>query len=127
MSTTAWASSGIRSPRGSAFLRRLSALLVRDELRHRPPVTLPGRPAGIRESSSPPPRPPVQPGPPRFVPPNKLYRGDAEPEDVFGLYTHAQLVRMNQRFVQRLERAFRCGAERRDAACATYRAGTRVL
>jgi hypothetical protein len=125
MLTTAWASSGARSPRNSVFLRRLCALLVRDELRHRPPVTLPGRSAVIRESS--PPRSPIEralPGPQRAARPNKLYCGDAEPEDVFGLYTRAQLVQMNQRFVQRLERAFRRGAERRDAACATYRAGS---
>jgi len=55
--------------------------------------------------------------------PTKLYSGEAEPEDVFGLYTRAQLVRMNRRFTKRLERAFRRGAERPDAACATYRAG----
>jgi hypothetical protein len=130
MFSTVWTSSGVRSPRDRVLLRRLSGLLVRDELRHRPPVTLPGRPAVVRESSTlpQPSRPPaVDRGAPHGTRserrPSKLNSGDAGPEDFFGLYTRAQLVRMDQRFTKRMERAFRRGAEHRDAARATYRAG----
>ena len=131
MLTTVWTFSGARPPRNSVFLRRLCALLALDERRPRPPVTLPGRSAVICELS-PPPRPPRPPRPPvARAPlgpwsehrPGKLNRAEAEPEDVFGLYTRAQLLRMDRRFTRRVERAFRRGAERRDAARATYRAG----
>ena len=126
MLTTVWTLSGAR-PRNSAFLRRLCALLALDERRPRPPITLPGRSAVICELS-PPPRPPRPPvaraplGPWSERRPGKFNR-EAAPEDVFGPYTRAQLVRMDRRFTRRVERAFRRGAERRDAARATYRAG----
>ena len=131
MLTTVWTFSGARPPRNSVFLRRLCALLALDERRPRPPITLPGRSAVICELS-PPPRPPRPPRPPvagaplgpwSVRRPGKLNRAEAEPEDVFGPYTRAQLVRMDRRFTRRVERAFRRGAERRDAARATYRAG----
>ena len=127
MLTTVWTFSGARPPRNSVFLRRLCALLALDERRPRPPVTLPGR-SGVICELSPPPRPPRPPvaraplGPWSERRPGKFNR-EAEPEDVFGLYTRAQLLRMDRRFTRRVERAFRRGAERRDAARATYRAG----
>ena len=130
MLTTVWTFSGARPPRNSVFLRRLCALLALDERRPRPPVTLPGRSGVICELSPPPrsPRPPRPPvtgaplGPWSVRRPGKFNR-EAAPEDVFGPYTRAQLVRMDRRFTRRVERAFRRGAERRDAARATYRAG----
>ena len=52
----------------------------------------------------------------------RVYRCESEPEDgKRGPYSHDQLLQMNARFVQRLERAFANGDESRAAASATYR------
>jgi hypothetical protein len=40
--------------------------------------------------------------------------------DALGPYRYAQLLRMDWKFVQRLERAFRNGTETREAAGASY-------
>jgi hypothetical protein len=43
----------------------------------------------------------------------RIYRRESEPEDGKGPYSHDQLLQMNARFVQRLERAFANGDESR--------------
>ena len=42
------------------------------------------------------------------------------PEDAAGPYSRADLLRMNWRFTQRIERAFRNRTETREAAGASY-------
>ena len=109
----------IRPNRPTAFLRRLCRLLVLDEARHRPPISLPGRPCPVR----PPPLPPVDRAREKWTRldcGSKLY-GPAEPGDERLPYSREQLVRMDERFSQRLERAFAAGEECRASAGATYR------
>jgi hypothetical protein len=107
----------IRPNRPTAFLRRLCRLLVLDEARHRPPISLPGRPRPVQ-----PPPPPVDraSGWVRLDCTSKLY-GPAEPGDERLPYSREQLVRMDERFSQRLKRAFAAGRERRGSAglCST--------
>ena len=109
--------------RATAIQRRLAALLARDEARHRPPVSLPGKPANSASSLKPKPPPTVRVG---FGPQHldlrssRLTAEQPTPEDAFGPYTRAQLLRMNWRFVERIERAFRNGTETREAAGASY-------
>src|SRR5215831_3272361 len=90
----------IRPNRPTAFLRRLCRLLVLDEARHRPPISLPGRPRPVR---SPPPPPPLDRarGWTRLDCDARLYRQDAEPGDERLPYSREQLERMNARYVQR--------------------------
>jgi hypothetical protein len=40
--------------------------------------------------------------------------------DGHGAYAHSELLRMQRRFVERVERAFRNGTETREAAGASY-------
>jgi len=49
--------------------------------------------------------------------------GPSEPDDRFWTYSPAQLLRMDARFVARLERAFRLGREQRSSASACVRPG----
>ena len=51
---------------------------------------------------------------------SRLAAEQPTPEDAFGPYTRAQLLRMNWRFVRRVERAFKRGTETRAAASARY-------
>jgi hypothetical protein len=110
----------LRPNRLDPFLRRLVALLAADAARRQPPpISLPGHPAAA-ESRAPIPPPTIErvQRPPRLDCDARIHRprlGDAR-----GPYDHDRLVRMNARFVARLERAFANGAESREAAGATY-------
>ena len=57
-------------------------------------------------------RPPTQ----RRKPP-----GDAEPDDALGTWPRERLLKMDQRFVDRVEHAFATGRETHAAAAATVR------
>src|SRR5262245_43569909 len=105
----------IRPNRPTAFLRRLCRLLVLDEARHRPPISLPGRPRPVR-----PPPPPVDRarGWTRLDCDTRLYRQDAEPGDERRPYSRERLVQMDKRFSRRLRRAFAAGKELRVSAAA---------
>ena len=60
-------------------------------------------------------------GRPRGRPPHKNGKAaPSEPGDEQGAGTHAELIRMNNRFRTRLLRAFKRGKENRQAAAATY-------
>ena len=103
--------------------RRIAALLARDEVRHRPPVSLPGKPASSASSPKPkpPPAAPTGYGPQHLdLRSSRLTAEQPTPEDAFGPYTRAQLLRMNWRFVERIEQAFRNSTETREAAGASY-------
>jgi len=73
--------------RATAIQRRLAALLARDEARHRPPVSLPGKPANSASSLKPEPPPTVRVG---FGPQHldlrssRLTAEQPTPEDAFG-------------------------------------------
>src|SRR5262245_17108450 len=112
--------------RSSAVLRWLAARLIRDELRRRPPITLAGRPvvAVPAEARPPPPPPPLPPeargwGPNLDCDSRENQNSVPEPGDLIGPYSHEQLLRMHDRFVHRMERAFASGWERR-ASAASY-------
>jgi len=121
--STIHASSGVRPARAIVLLRRL---LLRDEPRRRPAITLPGRPAAVPPSSKP--RTPNL-GWARLPGGRKpdWADGDAsrrpaqerQPDDALPPYTRDQLAAMNDRFVHRLERAFERGQERRASAAAS--------
>jgi hypothetical protein len=51
---------------------------------------------------------------------SRLYRAEASPSDHRGPYSHDKLLRMNARFIARVERAFANGTESRAAASATH-------
>src|SRR5262249_20973546 len=106
----------IRPNRPTAFLRRLCRLLILDEARHRPPISLPGRPRPVQ-----PPPPPVDraSGWVRLDCTWKLY-GPAEPGDERLPYSRERLVWMDKRFSRRLKRAFAAGQELRASAGASY-------
>src|SRR5262245_62314679 len=106
----------IRPNRPTAFLRRLCGLLVLDEARHRPPISLPGRPRPVQP---PPPPPPVDRGWVRLDCASKLY-GPAEPGDERRPYSREKLLQMDKRFSRRLKRAFATGQELRASAGANY-------
>jgi hypothetical protein len=60
-------------------------------------------------------------GRPRGRSPHKNSKAaPSEPGEEQGAYTHAQLIRMHNRFRARLLRAFKRGKENRQAAAATY-------
>jgi hypothetical protein len=107
----------LRPNRLDPLLARLVALLAIDAARRAPPpISLPGQPAAAE------PTPPaaverVQ-RPPRLDCDARIYR--PRPGDARGPYDHDRLVRMNARFVARLERAFANGTESRTAAGAMY-------
>jgi hypothetical protein len=93
---------------------------VRDEQRKRPPITLPGRPVVTKPTEPSPPSPPTTAPRTGWL---KLPEGGApagyremDPVDVLPPYTREQLVRMNDRFVHRLQRAFARGRESRTSA-----------
>jgi hypothetical protein len=127
--STIHASSNARPARAIVLLRRL---LMYDEPRRRPAITLPGRPA-----AAPPPSKPRTPnlGWARLPGGRKpdWADGDAprrrkqeqQPNDVLPPYTRDQLAAMNDRFVHRLERAFKSGRERRVSA-ASHMGGRRM-
>ena len=108
--------------RATASQRRLAALLARDEAPSAAGIiagqtrklgklsqteTAAGSADGIWSAAS---RPAQQPP----------HREQPTPEDAFGPYTRAQLLRMNWRFVERIEQAFRNSTETREAAGASY-------
>lgn len=108
----------LRPNRSSKILARIVGLLAADAARRvPPPISLFGRP---------PPPPPPPPAvarvqcDPSLECNTRLYRGEAEPEDGKGPYSHEQLLRMDARFTQRLERAFASGGENRAAASARF-------
>src|SRR5262245_13139057 len=109
-----------------AALKRLIRLLAGDGRRPPPPVTLAGRPTsnGYANQAAP-------PVPPRWKPDSKWDHGPGRPAHVSPArepshsdgdppYSREELERMNERFAQRLERAFARGKERRTAASAMY-------
>jgi hypothetical protein len=113
--------------RSPAFLRRLVMLLVRDENRRKPAVSL----AGPARPTPPPPLPPPKPpasllspaghvqGHPQLKYEGQQARAEAEPSDLRWTYSRDQLLRMDKRFCRRVERAFKRGLESRNAAAAT--------
>jgi len=121
-------SSGIRPARVIILLRRL---LARDDMspRHRPPISLPGRPAaaGPVELPSSPSLPSSKPRPlggrkPGWVdgdsvPPRR--EQERQPDDVLPPYPRDRLAAMNNKFVHRLERAFESGSESRASAASS--------
>ena len=117
--STVWAGSA-RPPRSAYARKWLAARLVRDEQRKRLPITLPGRPVVAKPTEPSPPSPPTTAPRTGWL---KLPEGGApagyremDPVDVLPPYTREQLVRMNDRFVHRLERAFARGRESRTSA-----------
>ena len=95
-------------------------MLIFDEQRRRPPISLLGRPAEDRPLK-PPPATRTRFGPQHLdLRSSRLTAEQPTPEDAFGPYTRAQLLRMDWRFVRRVERAFRNGTETREAAGASY-------
>jgi hypothetical protein len=53
-------------------------------------------------------------------------RAEYQPGDEQGAYSREQLVAMNARFVERVERAFKNGSERRESAAINGAAPTRL-
>ena len=109
----------IRPNRPTAFLRRLCRLLVLDEARHRPPISLPGRPCPVPPSPSSPSPVDRTSGWTRLDCASKLY-GAAEPGDERLPYSRERLEQMNARYTRRLKRAFAAGKELRASASARY-------
>jgi hypothetical protein len=106
--------------RTRTVLRWLARRLLRDELRHKPPITLAG-PVPARPIIEPVPSPPVLHGGygPDLSCDSKGNRESVpEPSDLFGPYRRERLLQMHARFVARMERAFRSGRERRASAAA---------
>jgi hypothetical protein len=69
------------------------------------------------------PAPAVVPHPPEpasALKPAESEIEEGEPDDYPGAYSHLASLRMNARFVERLERAFARGRERRESAGAIY-------
>jgi len=106
--------------------RRIGKLLALDEHNRRPPpVSLPGRPAKII-----PPKP--KPPPPMRIPNGAQHltlrtstrhavTEQATDRDARATWPRAKLLRMNWKFSQRVERAFKRGTETRAAATAQFR------
>src|SRR5262245_36806184 len=107
-------SSALQPNRPSTFLKNLAACLAHDETRIRPPISLPGRPASATAITTPPP-PKLRP-PPHLECGSTLCRREAEPEDHRLPYSREELLEMDRRFGERLERAFALGLERRTSA-----------
>jgi hypothetical protein len=108
-----------------AALRRLIRMLSGDTGRPRPPITLAGpRSNGGSTAQQAPPSlpdaPPVWTGTPRGHG-SRTMPGGAEPTaaDGEGPYSHAQLVKMDNKFRARLLQAFKLGKESREAASAS--------
>jgi hypothetical protein len=108
-------------------LRRLAARLILDELRHKPPITLPGRSAvATLVESRPPPAAVVRGWGPNLNCDGQGNRNSVpEPGDLIGPYSHEGLLRMHDRFVARMERAFAGGGESR-ASAASYQSEKHV-
>jgi len=111
--------STIQADRASAkFRRHLAILLAFDEkIRPRGPVSLPGQ---VARANPPPAEPaPAPAGRTSYGPQHLDQRSSVlamkEPtaEDAFGAWTRSQLLRMDWRFCQHVERAFSSGEESR--------------
>jgi|SRR6516165_10229125 len=107
----------------TAARKRLARLIANDEThRHKPAITLPGRPRPQLPVAPPPPR--KDNGPlwmayfNREQPPQRVTE-EAQPSDAQGAWSRERYLRMNAAFVRRIEHAFRQGAETRAAASAT--------
>src|SRR5262245_42388676 len=100
-----------RPNRAHESVQRLAALLAIDQSRRcPPPVSLPVRCTNTASGLTP--APPVAlrvQCEPHLEFNSRIYCCEAEPEDGRGPYSHAKLLQMNARFVQRLERAFANG------------------
>src|SRR5262249_54345636 len=104
--------------RPSRFLARLVALLAADAARRLPPpITLAGQPTATAEIPTPSPVVHVQ-CEPHIDCDSRLYRAEAGPSDRRGPYSRDKLLRMNARFVARVEHAIADGKENRAAASA---------
>jgi hypothetical protein len=110
-----------------AAYRHLIRMLSGDSVRPRPPVSLAGLRAddGDAAQQAPtslpdPPPAPVWTGTPRGHG-SRTMPGGAEPTaaDGEGPYSHAQLVKMDNKFRARLLQAFKLGKESREAASAS--------
>ena len=108
----------------TAARKRLAQLIANDEThRHKPAITLPGRPRPQPPVLAPP-RPRKDNGPlwvayfNREQPPQRVTE-EAQPSDAQSTWSRARYLRMNAHFVLRVERAFQQGAESRTAAGAT--------
>jgi len=108
----------------TAARKRLARLIANDEThRHKPAITLPGRPRPQLPVLAPP--PPRKDNGPLWVayfnreqPPQRVTE-EAQPSDAQGAWSRERYLRMNAAFVRRIEHAFRQGAETRAAASAT--------
>src|SRR5262245_17966127 len=105
--------SALQPNRPSAFLKHLAACLAHDETRIRPPIALPGRPASAAAVATPPTK--LRP-PPQLECKSTLCTREAEPEDRRLPYSREELLEMDRRFSERLERAFALGLESRTSA-----------
>ena len=108
----------------TAARKRLARLIANDEThRHKPAITLPGRPPPQLPTLAPP--PPRKDNGPLWVayfnreqPPQRVTE-EAQPSDAQSTWSRARYLRMIAHFVLRVERAFQQGAESRTAAGAT--------
>jgi hypothetical protein len=111
--------------RSSPFRKRLAAMLVRDEIRKKPPISLPGRsptpePTTVQKDR-PPPTGRISYGPQLFTDgTSRLATATPTREDGFGPWTFSERLRMNYKFTKKLERAFKRGTEMRESASANY-------
>src|SRR5262249_40321383 len=105
--------SALQPNRPNAFLKHLAACLAHDETRIRPPISLPGRPIMGAAIASPPRK--MRP-PPQLDCGSTLCKREAEPDDRLLPYSRTELMEMDRRFCDRLERAFALGLERRTSA-----------
>jgi len=103
--------------RAVALRRHFVRLMLQDMYREKPPVSLPGRPSMYSPRPKPPPPPPAKTGyGPRPDAYSKLAATKPVAEDALWCWTRAQLIRMDNRFRERLLRAFERGKESREAA-----------
>jgi|SRR6516164_9904420 hypothetical protein len=108
----------------TAARKRLARLIANDEThRHKPAITLPGRPRPQLPVLAPP--PPRKDNGPLWVayfnreqPPQRVTE-EAQPSDAQGAWSRKRYLRMDAAFIRAVEHAFRQGAETRAAASAT--------
>src|SRR5262249_46243821 len=99
--------------------RRISKMLALDAFnRPVPPVSVPGKlaPAPNPPQPKPPPMPRLGLGPQHLEQRKRLPPAPPSDKDGRGAYLHSELLRMDNRFRVRLERAFKRGKESRQAA-----------
>jgi hypothetical protein len=103
-------------------------MLTGDAQRPRPPITLAGQRSNGSAIAERVPPPPPSNERPKWTSPARGHScrsgipDGTEPTDADGNgpYNHSELERMNRKFVQAVERAFRNGGETQAAASASY-------